>query len=240
MAKMTVDQLVQQLRAAYADALEAVVLHGSAVRHQGAATSAVDVLVIVRALSSESLQAVGAVTRAWMEAGNPAPLTLTVEEWQSSADIFAIEYADILSAHRVVHGTLATDGLTVTRHDLRLQLEREVVGKLLQLRRELMVRQGRAAAERELVAAAHGSIFALLRGTLRLLDGVMDAHADGDAVARTVAARAGFDPAPFLALRAHRHGTTPLKDADARAVLQGCHDGLQKLAGFLDELKLDG
>jgi len=240
MAKMTLDELVQQLKTAHGDALEAVVLHGSAARHQGASTGAMDVLVIVRALTDASLQAVGAATRAWLEAGHPAPLTLTSAEWKASADIFAIEYADILSAHRVLHGTLDTSGITVNRRDLRLELEREVVGKMLQLRRELMARHGQRAAERELLEAAHGTIFALLRGTLRLVDGVTAPHADGDAVARDVATRAGFDPAPFLALRAHRHGVKKIKDDEARAMLRGCHDGLQKLAAFLDGVKDDG
>ncbi len=240
MAKMTLDELVQQLKAAYGDALEAVVLHGSAVRHQGATAGAMDVLVVVRALTDASMRAAGAATRAWMEAGHPAPLTLTTAEWKSSADIFAIEYADILSAHRVLHGSLDTSGLSVSRHDLRLELEREVVGKMLQLRRELMARHGNRAAQRELLEAAYGTIFALLRGTLRLVDGVTAPHADGDAVAREVAGRAGFDAAPFMALRAHRHGAKKLKDDEAHAVLHGCHDGLQKLAAYLDGLSVDG
>ena len=106
-------------------------------------------LVVVRALSDGALRAAGAATRSWMEAGNPAPLTLTSSEWRSSADIFAIEYADILAAHRVLHGTLSTDGIVVARRDLRLQLERETMGKLLQLRREMQARLGDAKAQRE-------------------------------------------------------------------------------------------
>jgi len=240
MAKMTLDDLVKQLQAAHGDALEAVVLHGSAARHQDASAGAMDVLVVVRSLSDASMGAAGAATRAWMEAGNPAPLTLTSAEWKASGDIFAIEYADILSAHRVLYGALDTNGISVTRRDLRLELEREVVGKMLQLRRELMARHGQRAAERALLASAHGTIFALLRGTLRLADGVTAPHADGDAVARDVAVRAGFDAAPFLALRAHRHGVQKIKDEDAHAVLRGCHDGLQKLAAYLDQLTVDG
>ena len=79
--KMTLDELVQQLQGAHGDALEAVVLHGSAARHQGASTGAMDMLVVVRSLTDASLRAAGAATRAWLEAGHPAPLTLTSGEW---------------------------------------------------------------------------------------------------------------------------------------------------------------
>ncbi len=240
MAKMTLDDLVQQLRAAHGDALEAVVLYGSAARHQGAATGTLDVLVIVRSLGDQALQGAGAATRAWLEAGHPAPLTLTSAEWASSADIFAIEYADILSAHRVLHGTLRTEGVTVTRRDLRLQLEREVMGKVLQLRRELQARHGNGKAELALLEAAHGGVFALLRATLRLVDGVTAPHADSESVAKDVAARAGFDAQPFLALVGHRRGTAKINDRAAHAALRGCHDGLQQLAAYLDGVIIDG
>jgi hypothetical protein len=237
MAKMTLDQLVQQLKASYADALEAVVLYGSAARHEGTPTGALDVLVVVRTLADGALGGAGAATRAWIEAGHPAPLTLTSAEWKSSADIFAIEYADLLAAHRVLYGTLATDGLVVARHDLRLQLEREGMGKVLQLRREMQARHGNAKAQLALLEAARGGIFALFRATLRLTNGVGDRHPDAEVVARTVAGLAGFDAAPFLRLVAHAHGTAKINVRDAGDVLRGCHDALQRLVAWIDRLE---
>lgn len=236
MAKMTLDQLVQQLRGAHGDALECVALYGSAARHPEGYAGATDVLVVVRSLSDAGLRAAGAAARAWMEAGNPAPMTLTSAEWATSADIFAMEYADILAAHRVVDGALRTEGVVVRRSDLRLQLEREVMGKVLQLRRELQARGGNAEAERALLTAAYGTIFAIFRATLRLTNGVTAAHSDSGAVAAQVAALAGFDAAPFQALVSQRHGGQKIKDSEAHTVLRGCHDGLQRLAAYLDAL----
>lgn len=240
MAKMTLETLVEQLRTAHGDALEAVVLYGSAARHRSSHAGAIDVLVIVRTLAESSLRGAGAATRAWIQAGNPAPLTLTSAEWRSSADIFAIEYADILSMHHVLYGALPTDGLTVDRHDLRLQLEREVMGKLVQLRREMQARFGDGAAQRALLEAAHGTIFALFRAALRLTDGLDAPYLDSEQVARDVAAKAGFDATPFLALVAHRRGTAKIADKDAAAVVRGCHDGLERLAGWLDGVAVGG
>ena len=240
MAKMTLDELVRQLAAAHGDALEAVVLYGSAARHEGAPSGALDVLVVVRALSDGALRAAGAATRSWMEAGNPAPLTLTSSEWRSSADIFAIEYADILTAHRVLHGTLSTDGIVVARRDLRLQLERETMGKLLQLRREMQARHGDAKAQRALLEGVRAGIFALFRAALRLSESVTAPHADSEVVAREVAAAAELDAAPFLALVAAKRGTRKISDGEAPVVLRGCHDGLEKLAQWLDRQAVDG
>ena len=44
------------------------------------------------------------MARAWMEAGNPPPLTMTEREWRASPDIFPIEYTDVLDQHHVLHG----------------------------------------------------------------------------------------------------------------------------------------
>ncbi len=233
MAKMTLDELVRQLQAAYGDALEAVVLYGSAARHAGTPAGTMDVLVLVRELADGALRAAGAATRAWLEAGHPAPMTLTSAEWRSSADIFAIEYADILAAHRVLHGTLPLDGIVVTRDNLRLQLEREAMGKLLQLRREMQARHGDAKAQRVLLEGASGGLFALLRASLRLVEGG-DVPPDPEAVALAAAAATGLDAAPFQALAAHRRGKAKISEQDAPALLRGCHDGLQRLAAWID------
>jgi predicted nucleotidyltransferase len=95
MATMTLEQLVTQLRAAYGDELRAVVLYGSAAAGEHIPKrSDYNVLVIVESLGLDRLRAAAAVARAWGESGNPPPLTLTVNEWRGSADIFPMEYAD--------------------------------------------------------------------------------------------------------------------------------------------------
>src|SRR3989304_3536060 len=99
MAKMTLDELVKELSTAHGDALEAIVLYGSAARNQGPPAGTMDVLVVVRTLADAALGAAGTATRSWMKAGHPAPLTLTSQEWKTSPAIFAIEYSEILPVH---------------------------------------------------------------------------------------------------------------------------------------------
>ena len=145
MATMTLDELVRQLRAAYKERLASVVLYGSAARGDHIPKqSDYNVLVLLESLESAgvdsaSFVAASAVARAWREAGNPPPMTMTVEEWRGSADIFPMEYADILERHRVLFGEPPFAGITVAPADLRLQLERELMGKLLQVRQSALL-----------------------------------------------------------------------------------------------------
>src|SRR3954471_2887837 len=121
---MKLDELVRQLQLAYPDALRSVVLFGSSVAGEHRAkTSDYNVLVIVDALPLEKLRAVAAVSKAWAQDGNPPPLTFTDSEWRSSADIFPMEYADILERHRVLFGAAPFDGIKVSPTDLRLEVE---------------------------------------------------------------------------------------------------------------------
>ena len=117
MAKMTLDELVTQLRAAYGERLASVVLYGSA----AGGDHIPEPIRLQRARAARRPEfdaslgdAASAVARAWREAGNPPPLTMTLEEWRRSADIFPMEYADILERHRVLHGEPPFDGITVS------------------------------------------------------------------------------------------------------------------------------
>src|SRR5580765_4152067 len=169
MARMTLEELVSQLRAAYGTALRSVVLYGSAARGESGGKHAnYNVLVIVDALDAPRLAAASAASRAWVDAGNHAPLTLTREEWMGSADIFPMEYADILDRHRVLHGEPPFDGIRVDMKDLRLQLEQEAMGKLIRLRQGLLGAGNDPERELELLATSLSPILIVFRAFLRL------------------------------------------------------------------------
>ena len=104
MAKMTLDEFVAQLKSAFGASLRAVAVYGSAAAgEQHAGKSDINVLVVVDALGGDQLRAASATIASWTET-NTAPLLLTTDEWKSSADIFAMEFADIRERNRVLHG----------------------------------------------------------------------------------------------------------------------------------------
>ncbi|MEO7999888.1 MAG: nucleotidyltransferase domain-containing protein, partial [Gemmatimonadaceae bacterium] len=138
-SSMTLEELVKQLTQMYGTGLRSVVLYGSAASGEDVkGKSDQNVLVIVDRLDRTRLQQLAQTTRAWIDAGNPPPLTLTHAEWLRSADIFPMEYADILERHRILHGENPLGGIRVAPRDLRLQVEHEAMGKLLKLRAGVM------------------------------------------------------------------------------------------------------
>jgi hypothetical protein len=238
MAKMKTEELVSQLRAAYGDALSAVVLYGSAAggeHHEK--RSDMNILVIAKTLTVKSMRAAGAVARAWGEGGHPPPLTLTEAEWRSSVDVFAMEHADILQRHKVLYSARAFDltyGVTVSPRDLRLQLEYEALGMLLRLRGRVLTSDQDAAQRLETLVSGTSQVLVLFRALLRLRDEAPPA--DNEELCRLTAERAGFDAAPFVAVLGHWRGGRRLESARVDEVLEGYHSGLEQVVAYLDAL----
>jgi len=233
MARMTLDELVGQLRAAYGHALRSVVLYGSAAAGEHIAKrSDYNVLVIVDALDASHLAAASAAARAWADAGNPAPLTLTQQEWRGSSDIFPMEYADILERHRVLYGDPHFDGIRVDRGDLRLQLEQEAMGKLIKMRQGALAAGNDGDRQLELLAASVSQVMIVFRAFLRLHD--LKPPTDNVSLTEQVGSRAGFDGAPVARVIRHVRGEAPLKADEAKSVLGGYLQALERLVGYLD------
>ena len=233
MAAMTLDELVSQLRAAYGTELRAVVLYGSAAAGEHIPKrSDFNVLVVVDSLGLERLRAAAAVARAWGEGGNYPPLTMTTSEWRGSADIFPMEYADILERHKILYGELPTEGLQVAPRDLRLQLEQEAMGKLLKLRQGVLAAGGDERRLTELLAASLSTIMVIFRAVVRL-HGARPAM-DNLAVSRAVAEYAGFDAAPFERVVRHVRGEQAVTTAEVGPVLAGYLRGMEKAVAHLD------
>ncbi|MCU0648467.1 MAG: nucleotidyltransferase domain-containing protein [Gemmatimonadaceae bacterium] len=232
---LTLEQLVPQLVNAYGASLRTIALYGSAAAGEHLPNrSDINVLVLVDALPLEVLRRVAATSRAWSAAGNPPPLTMTVAEWRRSSDVFPMEYADILERHRVLHGALPTDGITVAPRDLRLQVEQEAIGKLLRLRQHVMAIGDDREKQSALIAQSLSTIMAIFRGVVRLHGDRADREYDD--LARHVAhlTRNAVPAPPFERAVAHRRGTAVIPPEDVPDVLAQYLDGMEHLVRYLD------
>lgn len=231
---MQLDDLVAQLAQLHGAQLVGIVLYGSAASdEQVEGHSDQNVLVVVESLSIETMRALSQTTRAWREAGNPPPLLLTRREWQGSADVFPMEYADILERHRVLRGALPLDGIVVRPADLRLQLEQEALGKLLRLRRAVISAGDDVERQRDVLLASLSAFLVILRSVLRL-HGETPAR-DAAGVITRAASRAGFaTDAMLVVLRYVRGGV--IADGDVDAVTRGYVAAAERLAAYLDDV----
>jgi hypothetical protein len=233
---MKLDELVRQLQLAYGDALRSVVLFGSAVAGEHRAKlSDYNVLVIVDSLPLDRLRAVAAVSKAWAEDGNPPPMTFTTQEWRSSSDIFPMEYADILERHRVLHGDPPFDGIRVNPADLRLQVEHQTMGKLLQLRQAIMAAGGDSALQLDVLDKSLSTLMVIFRAVVRMNSELPSQ--DYEALTRSVAEKAGFSPEPFVRVIRHTRGTEKLRRDAASGILEQYLSAMESLVAYLDKFE---
>ena len=233
---MKLEELVSQLKLAYGDGLRSVVLFGSAVAGEhNPKKSDYNVLVIVDTLPLARLRAVAAVSKAWAEDGNPPPMTFTASEWKSSADIFPMDYADILERHRVLFGDPPFDGIRVAASDLRLQVEQQTMGKLLQLRQATMGAGGDSRLQLEVLEKSLSTLMVIFRGVSRLVG--QAPSQDYEELSRSLAQRAGFSPDPFVKVIGHVRGTAKIPRESAAGILEGYLAAMERLVAYLDEFR---
>ena len=232
-SKVAIAELVGAVQSLYGDGLRAVVRFGSAVAGEVlSGHSDTNLLIIVDEVSLSALLTNAEPVQKWVAAGNPAPLLLTLAEWRSSADIFAMEYADILHRHEVLLGTLPLDGVSVSTHDLRLHVEREAMGKLLQLRRAVMAIGADHKVQLRMLLNGFSTLMVIFRGVVR----VTGARPPQDYVvlSQAVATLAGFDATPFERLVQHARHAVQIQSSDVVPVLTGVLDAMGRLVAFLD------
>jgi predicted nucleotidyltransferase len=234
-ASMTVEQLVPRLIEAYGATLRTIAIYGSAAGGEHVPTrSDINVLVLVESLPLDALKRVATTSHDWVAAGHPPPLTMTVREWQSSSDVFPMEYADIFERHRVLHGALPTEGIAVTPRDLRLQVEQEALGKLLRLRQHVMAVGDDPDKQLTLLTRSVSAIMAIFRGLVRL-NGERPER-EYDDLARHVArlTKGEVPAAPFERVVEIRRGTTTVAPPALAGVLADYLDGVERLVRYLD------
>jgi hypothetical protein len=226
-------ELVQKLKDAAAANLLTVVLYGSAATdefHEG--HSDVNILCVQKSLARADLAKMHEPCAWWVKKGHPAPLLLTHEELQHSADIFAIEFLDIKAAHRLLHGKDLIAGLTIPMDRHRLQVERELRNSTLRLRQRYLAHPSDDKKTLELMTSSISSFAALFRHALIAL-GQDPPTAKRESINR-LGQVLGFDPSPFEAILDIREGRKRAADLNVNATFSEYLDRVSKATEEVD------
>lgn len=228
-------QFASRLESIFGASLVSVLLYGSAARGDyRAGSSDLNLLVILEELGLDQLRRVAPLTKEWIAGGNPPPMMLSRSEWWGSADVFPLEYTDIREAHVVLAGTAPFENLSLTRKNLRHQLEHELRSRKIQLREGYIAAGDNPENMGKLLIASVSSFMTLFRAMLRLSGSSVPA--DRTEQVRQIASKAGFTPDALLeVLRAKSAGgsfTVPLDGQIAADYLQS----VEKAVSWLDSV----
>jgi predicted nucleotidyltransferase len=201
-----ISDFVERLKQAAGDNLESVLLYGSAVTGDyDPDYSNVNLVVILKETSLAKLMAIAPVVGSWVDQKRHAPLIITRDELERSADVFAIELMDIKQRHRVMFGADPIAQLNIPMHMHRAQLEYELREKLILLRQRLVLVAHDEKRSWELLLRSLPTFTTLFRHAL-IAQGSSAPSTKRESV-KTLAVSLGFDASPFehlLDIREHR------------------------------------
>ncbi|MGH7551623.1 MAG: hypothetical protein ACREMQ_01180 [Longimicrobiales bacterium] len=226
--------LVQELVATFDGELRSALLYGSVARGEYLdGVSNINVLVLFDDITPATLQRASPLARRWAEEGL-VPLLLERAEWDSAADVFAIEVLDMLDAREVLHGGDPVNGIDVSHGALRLQAEHELRGKLITLHGGMLRAADSPESMGTLLAMALPSMLTYLRAALRLAG--RQVPGTSGAVIDAASDLIGFDPAGFHAALAARGARGKWKIAITDAAVDRYHTAAERTASFVDRI----
>jgi len=200
------DEFVKRVREAAGPNIESIVLFGSAVSgdfHPG--LSNLNLFCVLRDSSFAALQALTPVAKWWDRQKQPPPLCMTRTELERSTDVFTIELLDMQQHHRILFGEDVVQGLRISTHVHRVQVEYELREKLILLRQQILLTSGNDSRLWDLLLHSVPSFGTLFRHALIALG---DSSQSGRREAvDALAKREGFDLAAIhqaLDVREHK------------------------------------
>lgn len=199
-------EFVARLQQTAGTNLESVILYGSAVTGEyDREYSNVNLLCILKEATLPKLLALAPAVASWTRQERHAPLIITREELERSADVFAIELMDMQRQHRVLFGPDLVAPLKIPMHLHRAQLEYELREKLILLRQRLLLHAGDEKRTWELILRSLPAFTTLFRHAI-IAQGQPVPATKRESV-KALAATLAFDASPFehlLDIREHR------------------------------------
>jgi len=166
------DAFIDDLRTTHGKNLASVILYGSAavgdfVKNQ----SDYNLLIALKEITPKELRNSQAAMREWNRLGHPIPVYFTVNELQTAADVFPIEFHQMERARKVLFGADVLANINISDEFLRHQTEYELRSKLILLRRHYIAVSNSVPGLTNLMAESLSSFASLFRAVL-LLHGI--------------------------------------------------------------------
>lgn len=229
------EEFVRRTQQAAGPNLQSVILYGSAASGEFQSESShLNLLCLLRETSFANLSAIAPVAGWWRRQNNPAPLVLTREELERSADVFAIEVLDMQRNHRVLFGDEVLNGLHVPMHLHRAQVEYELREKLILLRQRLLEAMGSKRRLWDLLLSSLPAFATLFRHALIAL-GQASPQSRREAI-QALATRLQFDPSALLQLLDVREHQAERRQFDVNDVFTRYLAAVQHVTSAVDTM----
>lgn len=233
----TLERVRRELREVFGASLRAVALTSEAA---GAGyrpgRSPLDLAVVIDEVTPEALRRLRPRLRAWARRRVSTPLVVDARWLEESRDAFPLELLELSEHHVPLHGEADPfAALAAPTELLRLEVERQLRGKLLHLWEAYLEHGASRRRLRSLLLETPPGFGWILRGALRVLGGEsVPRPEDAEALLDEVERRAGAKLATLRFLERVRRGGEALPRGSLDAVFEGYLADVRRLVGLLD------
>lgn len=230
------DEFTADYKKVFGADLVSILLHGSGARGEYIQKkSDINFIVVLTEAGMNGLAGALPLVTKWKKRAVHTPLFLTKGYIDSSLDVFPIEFLNVTTAYKVVYGEDPVQNIVFDNRLLRIQCERELKGKLLQLRQNFLETDGDRKKIESLIAISLPTFFSLFRAFL-VLKGRKPVPGKA-ALIENMSLEAGLDKEFFLKLLAIREGREKLSSPDALSCMAHYIDEAKKLSIIIDQLE---
>jgi hypothetical protein len=164
--------LTEDYQKVFGKDLVSLILYGSAAGgHYVKGKSDINLLVVVTNEGINRLEDSLAIVKKWKKSRVAAPLVMTKAFIESSLDCYPIEFLNMKNSHILIYGENVLEQLKFKPEDLRLQIEKELKGKLVLLRRGYLETEGGSRQLKQLISRSVTAFISIFHALIYLKQG---------------------------------------------------------------------
>jgi len=133
--------------------------------------SDINLLIVPTAAGLDKFTDILDTVKSWKKRRVAVPLFMTGNFIESSLDSYPIEFLNMKNNHIVIYGKDVLAGLNFNQEYLRLQIERELRGKLILLRQGFLESEGKAKLLRQLISNSLTAFISIFNALLYFKEG---------------------------------------------------------------------
>ena len=161
--------LTQDYLKVFGGELVSLIVYGSAAAGSYVkGKSDINLLVVLSPAGIKKLDAAFDTVKCWKKRKVATPLVITKVFIEASLDSYPIEFLNMKNSHILVYGENVLANLAFQPADLRLQIEREIKGKIILLTQGYLETGGSARALKQLIRNSYTAFISIFNALLYL------------------------------------------------------------------------
>ncbi|MBN1755700.1 nucleotidyltransferase domain-containing protein [bacterium] len=230
------EEFTLDLKKAFGDELVSIVLYGSAARGQYIkGKSDINFMIVLTGKGMEKLDTIIDTIKNWRKKKVAMPLFFTKFYVLHSLDSFPLEFLNIKAHYQLIYGEDILKDITINKNDLRLQLERELKGKLLKLRQYYLETRGKKRRLLQLISDSVSTFTSIFRGLL-FYRGIGIPSNDNEVITRTCDEFSQIETEFFKNLLAVKRGELKPSTEQARGMVETYIHQIADLVDMIDKI----